>query len=153
MKILVATDGSEFSKAAIEKCCQIVAEPENTAIKIVSAYQVVVPFDIHAVSVEYSLEMERATQRQAEEFVAEAAAAIRECFPNSNIDITTQVLVGASDHVIIETAKEWNADLIVVGSHGRGFWGRVMVGSVSDSLVHHAPCSVLVVRKGERENK
>ncbi len=153
MKILVATDGSEFSKAAIEKCCQIVAEPENTTIKIVSAYQVVVPFDIHAVSVEYSLEMERATQRQAEEFVAEAAAAIRECFPNSNIDITTQVLVGASDQVIIETAKEWNADLIVVGSHGRGFWGRVMVGSVSDSLVHHAPCSVLVVRKGERENE
>ena len=37
-------------------------------------------------------------------------------------------------------------DLIVVGSHGRGFWGRLL-GSVSDGVVHHAPCSVLVVRK------
>ena len=153
MKILIATDGSEFSKAAIEKCCQIIAKPENTTIKIVSVYQVVVPLDIHAASVGYSLEMERAAERQAEDFVAEAAAVIRECFPNSNIDITTQVLVGATDQAIIEAAKEWNADLVVVGSHGRGFWGRVMVGSVSDSLVHHAPCSVLVVRKPERENE
>jgi nucleotide-binding universal stress UspA family protein len=153
MRILIATDGSEFSKAAIEKCCQIVAEPENTAIKVISVYQVVVPLDIHAASIGYSQEMEGAMRKQAEDFVAEAAAAIRACFPNSNIDVTTQVSRGVSDHAIIETAKEWNADLIVVGSHGRGFWGRVMVGSVSDSLVHHAPCSVLVVRKTERENE
>ncbi|MCB1025610.1 MAG: universal stress protein [Acidobacteria bacterium] len=55
----------------------------------------------------------------------------------------------AVDNEIVEKAKRWNADLIIVGSHGRGFWGRVMLGSISDSLVHHAPCSVLVVRKPE----
>lgn len=153
MRILIATDGSEFSKAAIEKCCQIIAEPENTRIKIVSAYQVVVPLDIHGASIAYSQEMEDATRRQAEDFVKEAADTIEACFPNSKIDVTTQVLTGASDQMIIETAKEWNADLIVVGSHGRGFWGRVMIGSDSDSLVHHAPCSVLVVRQPERENE
>lgn len=153
MKILIATDGSDFSKAAIEKCCRIIAEPENTRIKIVSAYQIIVPFDIHGASIEYSRQMEDAARGQAEDSVAEAAAAIGACFPDSTIEITTQVLTGASDQMIIETAKEWNADLIVVGSHGRGFWGRVMVGSVSDSLVHHAPCSVLVVRQPERENE
>ncbi len=151
MRILLATDGSDFSRAAIEKCCRIVAEPENTAIKIVSVYQVVVPLDIHGASIEYSQEMEDAARKQAEDFVAEAAAVIRECFSNSKIDVTTQVLAGAIDQVLIETAKGWNADLIVVGSHGRGFWGRVMVGSVSDSLVHHAPCSVLVVRTMKEE--
>ena len=50
---------------------------------------------------------------------------------------------------IIELAREWGADLIVVGSHGRGFWGRLL-GSVSTGVVHHAPCSVLVVRKREK---
>jgi len=149
MRILIATDGSDFSKAAIEKCCQIITKPEEAAIKIVSVYQVVVPLDIHTASIEYSQELEEATRRQAEEFVKEAAAAVRECFPNSNIEITTQVSVGAADQALIETAKEWNADLVVVGSHGRGFWGRILIGSVSDSLVHHAPCSVLVVRPPE----
>lgn len=63
------------------------------------------------------------------------------------------MLNGAADRAIIETAKEWEADLIVVGSHGRGFWGRLTAGSVSDSLVHHAPCSVLVARKPESFSK
>ena len=151
MRILIATDGSDFSQAAIEKCCRIVAKPEDTAIKIVSVYQVIVSLDIEAASTEHFQELEDATHKQAEDFVAQAAAAIRECFPNSNIDITTQISTGASDQVLIETAKEWNADLVIVGSHGRGFWGRMMIGSISDSLVHHAPCSVLVVRKTERE--
>ena len=153
MRILVTTDGSDFSQAAIEKCCWIVAKPEVTAIKIVSVYQVIVSLDIQAASIEYVQELEDAAHKQAEDFVAQAAAVIRECFPNSNIDITTQVPTGASDRVLIETAKEWNADLVVVGSHGRGFWGRMMVGSISDSLVHHVPCSVLVVRKTGRENE
>jgi len=54
--------------------------------------------------------------------------------------------MGAPSRMIIESATNWGADLIVVGSHGRGFWGRVMLGSVSDAILHHAPCSVLVVR-------
>lgn len=153
MKILVATDGSEFSKAAVEKCCQIIVEPNKTAVRIVSVYEIVVPIDLYGASLEYSQELERAGQKQAEEFVAGAAAVVRECFPGASIDVTTQVSVGAIDQVLIETAKEWDADLVVVGSHGRGFWGRLMIGSVSDSLVHHAPCSVLVVRKTERRDE
>lgn len=39
MKILIATDGSEFSRAAIEKCCRIVVRPENAEIKILSVYE------------------------------------------------------------------------------------------------------------------
>ncbi|MDQ3798832.1 MAG: universal stress protein, partial [Acidobacteriota bacterium] len=70
---------------------------------------------------------------------------IRERFPN--IDVTTQISTGAPDETLIEAARKWSADLIVIGSHGRGFWGRMLLGSITDALVHHAPCSVLVVRK------
>jgi nucleotide-binding universal stress UspA family protein len=47
---------------------------------------------------------------------------------------------------IIEGAKGWPADLIVIGSHGRGGVQRLLLGSVAESVVRHAPCPVLVVR-------
>ena len=46
----------------------------------------------------------------------------------------------------IEEAQNWGADLIIVGSHGYGFWSRALLGSVSNAVINHAPCSVLVVR-------
>lgn len=78
-----------------------------------------------------------------------SAARVREYFADTDLKIETEVRAGAPDQVILEIAKEWKPDLIVVGSHGRGFWGRLTLGSVSDSIIHHAPCSVLVVRKIE----
>jgi nucleotide-binding universal stress UspA family protein len=49
---------------------------------------------------------------------------------------------------IVRTAKEWPADVIVVGSHGREGVARMMLGSVAESVIHQAPCPVLVVRLG-----
>lgn len=147
MRILVATDGSDFSRAAIEKCCQIIAKPETTQLKIVSVYQDVLPVDAFPQSAEYAEQQESAGQAKAEQYAREAAALFEECFPNSGVVVTTQVSDGAPDTVMIETAKQWKADMIVVGSHGRGFLKRLLVGSVTDALVHHAPCSVLVVRR------
>lgn len=152
MRILIATDGSEFSRVAAEKCCQIIADPKNTSVKIVSVFQKVVPLDTFPTSVEYAEKLEQQARKEAEEYVAQAAAIIDGCFPNSKIDVTTEAVIGAFNQRLVEEAKEWKADLMVVGSHGRGFWGRVMLGSVSDSLVHHAPCSVLVVRTEKTES-
>jgi len=149
MRILISTDGSEFSRAAVEKCFQIIVAPENTAIKIVSVFEVLEPMDI-SISPEFSQELESSAHEKAQEFAEQAAAQIRERFPN--IDLTAQVSMGTPDRLLIEAAKQWQADLIVIGSHGRGFWGRMLLGSITDSLVHHAPCSVLVVRGTNREN-
>lgn len=147
MRILITTDGSDFSKAAVEKCCQMVVKPDETAIKIVSVYEVTLPLDVFPSPTEFSERLETSAREQAESFAEASAALIREFFPDSNIDLTTQISIGAPEQILIETAKEWNADLVVVGSHGRGFWGRMLLGSTTDALVHHAPCSVLVVRK------
>jgi nucleotide-binding universal stress UspA family protein len=147
MRILITTDGSDFSRAAVEKCCQMVVKPEETAIKIVSVYDLTLPLDVFPAPTEFSERLENSAREQAEEFARQAERIIREHFPGSNIDLTTQTAVGAPEQILIEEAKEWNADLVVVGSHGRGFWGRMLLGSTTDALVHHAPCSVLVVRK------
>jgi nucleotide-binding universal stress UspA family protein len=147
MRILITTDGSDFSKAAVEKCCQMVVKPEDTAIKIVSVYELTLPLDVFPAPTDFSEKLESSAREQAEEFAQQAAAMIRGFFPDSNIDITLEIAVGAPEQILIEEAKDWNADLVVVGSHGRGFWGRMLLGSTTDALVHHAPCSVLVVRK------
>ena len=151
MRILVSTDGSDFSRAAVEKCCEIIVAPEKTSIRIVSVFEVIESMDI-SISPEFGRELEQSARTQAEEFAAQAVARIRECLPDSNIDLSVQVSSGAPDRMLIETAREWQADLIVIGSHGRGFWGRMLLGSITDELVHHAPCSVLVVRKKNDEN-
>jgi len=147
MRILITTDGSDFSIAAVEKCCELVVEPEDTAIKIVSVYEFTLPLDVFPAPTDLSERLENSARGQAEEFAEQAAAIIRKAFPIAEIDLTIQVSMGTPGEILLATAKEWSADLIVVGSHGRGFWGRMLLGSVTDALVHHAPCSVLVVRK------
>ena len=148
MKVLIATDGSDYSKAAVAECCRIVIQPETTEITVVSAYEDAYPITAEpfALSAEYYQKIDEAVHEQAQEFVADAASDIRKHFSGKELKLTTEVLRGSPDQQIVEKAKEMKADLIVVGSHGRGFWGR-MLGSVSDGVVHHATCSVLVVRK------
>lgn len=148
MKILIATDGSEHSKAAVDECCRMIIRPADAEVLIVSAYENSYPMTAEpfAISAEYYQYLENAVREQAAGFLESAEDQIRAAFPSDSLQISTEVLRGAPAQQIIERGSEWKADVIVVGSHGRGFWGRLL-GSVSNSVVHHAPCSVLVVRK------
>jgi len=58
------------------------------------------------------------------------------------------VRYGAVVETIVREAAEWGADLLVVGSHGKGWAERVLVGSVTERLLNHLPTSVLVVPVG-----
>jgi nucleotide-binding universal stress UspA family protein len=58
------------------------------------------------------------------------------------------VPVGKPGAEIVKAAADWPADVIVLGSHGRGGVGRLLVGSVAEAVMRHAPCPVLVVRSG-----
>jgi nucleotide-binding universal stress UspA family protein len=62
--------------------------------------------------------------------------------------VATKFLIWEGDpaEAIIDAAESEGADVIVVGSHGRGALGRALIGSVSDQIVRRAPCPVLVVR-------
>lgn len=149
MKILIATDGSDFSRAAVAKCCQMLKLSENPQeIKIISVYEQMAPMaaEPFAISAQYYQEMMDLARKQCETFAADSAEQIGKILPGSNFNVETEVRLGAPARVIVDEAKDWNADLIVVGSHGRSFWGRLTLGSVSDAIVHHAPCSVLVAR-------
>lgn len=148
MRILLATEGSEFSEAAIEHCCRIFGESTDAEIKIISVYSLmVVPTEPFAVSAEYIQDIDEESHKQAAAVAARAEEQIRAGCPQTATRLSSLVVSGTPERAIVEEAEQWNADLIIVGSHGYGFWERMLLGSVSDAVVHQAPCSVLVVRK------
>ena len=156
MKILVATDGSDFSKAAIAELTNIVANPENTAFKIVSTveYPTMLASDpFIGASAEYYDAVEKAGHEQARAAAEQVETQIRLLFPEVSLNIISEAVSGSPQRVLVEEATEWGADLIVVGSHGYGFWEHALLGSVSNSVVNHAPCSVLVVRPAKAADK
>ena len=147
MKILLATDGSEFSTAAVEECKKYVESGLATEVKIVSVYEAQVPIASEPFVI--ASECYQKLTDFARDKTTDAAQRARAILMSANgdgVEITTEVEMQNPRSFIPQVARSWGADMIIVGSHGRGFWGRMALGSVSDSVVHSAPCSVLVVR-------
>lgn len=147
MKVLLATDGTKHSESAVEivKTLKLNAGDE---LKIVSVVDMAVPLaiDIYAGYLPSTSEIESAVKENTEKILGSTVQNLADFFQKKNLAITSEVLHGSPESRIVETAEEMNADLIIVGSHGYNRWERLLLGSVSDSVVHHAPCSVLVVR-------
>ena len=148
MKILLAIDDSKFSELALDACSELVNAGIVETVRILSVYEPQVPIAAEPVmiSAHYYEELIDLRQDRTEEVVKSAAARLRQGTAGVEFEITTTVELGQPASVILAKADEWTPDLIIMGSHGRGFWGRLALGSVSDAVVHNAPCSVLVTR-------
>lgn len=148
MKILLATDGSEYSKAATEEIANRLF-PANTEVRIVSAFEsysryLYAPYPVSGAE-NYSEELIFNAKKNAEEVLEIAAKLI--AGRNPDLLLTTEVLYGSPKDVILEASEAFGADLIVVGAHGQGGLERFLLGSVSQSVALHAKCSVEIVRK------
>jgi nucleotide-binding universal stress UspA family protein len=153
MKVLLPIEGSEFSMAAIRKCCELFDKSENTELEIFCAAEpAFTPSESAGLAIEYMEELQADALEKAREATASAENEVRKGYPELASRLTTKVVLGPAKRVIVEEAEDWGADLIVMGTHGYGFWKRAMLGSVSNSVVHHAPCSVLVVRPPQIQN-
>lgn len=147
MKILIATDGSDYSSAAIDECCRIFKDSADAEIEVMSVYELMVPpTEPFAVSADYVQQIDEESRAQAQKTAEKSLQQIRERYPELADKAAIKVAAGAPAQQIVEEADDWGADLIVSGSHGYGFWKRTWMGSVSNALVHNAHCSVLVVR-------
>jgi nucleotide-binding universal stress UspA family protein len=122
--ILLATDASTASVAA-----------ENQAIDLAARLEA----RLVVLSVVTGSPAARETRQLAVEAIVQRARA-------GGADATGLTWDGDAGESIVEAATAEAADLIVVGTHGRGAVGRLFLGSVSDHVVRHARCPVMVVR-------
>jgi universal stress protein A len=83
---------------------------------------------------------------------AEMAKFLSEMGLASRSGVTSEVIAGTPATAIVETAKAKGCDLIVIGTHGRTGFSHLLLGSVAESVVRHAPCPVMTVR-GPKEEK
>jgi nucleotide-binding universal stress UspA family protein len=90
----------------------------------------------------YAAEFREESLKDGQEFVRKA----EEPLTKAGYKVETAVEEGDPKSTIVEDAARWHADLIVLGSHGRKGVDRFLMGSVSDAVARHAPCSVEVVR-------
>ncbi|CAN5723736.1 universal stress protein [soil metagenome] len=148
MKILLATDGTKCSDEAVNVLSRF-SFSRDDSLKVISVIDMALPvsIDIYGGFLPPNIELEKAVKENADKILSETSERILSFLEISPNQISTEVLFGSPESRIVETAEEMKADMIVVGSHGYNSWERLLLGSVSDSVVHHAPCSVLVVRK------
>ncbi|HWP43254.1 MAG TPA: universal stress protein [Blastocatellia bacterium] len=145
MRILLATDGSQCSVAAARSIASR-PWPEATEVRVVSAVDLVVPvIEPWYGAPELIGRIERETSKLAEKAVNSA----RQILSDAGIESSESILVGNPKVSILDEAKDWDADLIVVGSHGRRGIDRALQGSVSEAVAMHAHCSVEVIRERE----
>ncbi len=147
MKILFATDGTKQSDAAAEMLRRF-ALSDGDEIKIVSVVDMAVPMaiDLYGGYLPDTSELEKTARENAAKVLARTEQLIKSHFEGRNLAVSSEVLFGSPESRIVETAEAIRPDIIVLGSHGYSRWERLLLGSVSDSVVHHAPCSVLIVR-------
>ena len=146
MRILVALDYDEtcyrvFDQAiALARATQATLNLFNALAPQTSAGSTFSPYSDGdwAADLERSREIETASSNLLKGFVEKARAA----------DIKAEFTqdTGSPGSAICQLAAAWRADLIMVGSHGRKGLSEMLLGSVSNYVAHHAPCSVLIVR-------
>jgi nucleotide-binding universal stress UspA family protein len=141
-RILLATDGSEEAELAALGAVDL-ADATDSELHVVHVG--VVP--IFLKSYPGTLGYERRLYEQIEEMSRELLRKQSWWVKAAGGTVAgTHLRMGAVDLEIVALAEELQADLIVMGSRGLGGVRRALMGSVSDSVVRHAHCPVLVVR-------
>lgn len=146
-RVLLALDGSNEAEAAermaLEICASTGSEIHILSVVETEAYR---PYPGPEFREGWEVDLERA-KHHARTFLDEHAQRIKA----EGVKVgETKLALGDADREIVRFAEGMHADLIVVGSRGLGGVRRALIGSVSDSVVRHAHCPVLVVREGSK---
>jgi nucleotide-binding universal stress UspA family protein len=151
MKILVATDDSDCSLEALHSVAKR-PWPEGSVFKVLSVEELIVldgQIAGYPLASVYPQSLLEELTTQARDRATSAVKTAREILERAGMKVLEDhtMPLGEPRAVILDTAKAWGADLIVMGSHGRRGMDRFLLGSVSEAVAIHAQCSVEVIRK------
>ncbi len=159
MKVLVAYDGSSYADTALDDLRRAGLPREAEALVVTVGDVLVTPSPSIYEIAGIALTSRRVTSAvaqvhaqasqalgEAQGLATEASRRVQSDFPDW--EVRTEALAGTPSWQLIQKAKRWKADLVVVGSQGRSALGRLLLGSVSKRVATEARCSVRVARGG-----
>ncbi len=143
MKVLVAIDDAVSAKVV----CQFVSNhkwPDDTELMLTHAVDPA-SFDLNNIAFSDLVNItETEAESDAQKLLSSLAATISWSHPKVNCQ--TQIVRGEPADSIIQLTQSWSADLLIAGSHGRSGFKKILLGSVSMTLLAKAQCSVLLVK-------
>lgn len=146
-KLLVCSDGSDHALRAAQVAAEM-AHAFGSEVVVVSVYNQpimtpgVATYKEPAVVARYEEDLRHAAQALQEEIECHTVRV----FTAQGVGSRIRQEIGHPVERIVAAACDEKADLIVMGSHGRGAFASALLGSVSDGVLHHAHCPVLIVR-------
>jgi nucleotide-binding universal stress UspA family protein len=150
MNVLIGTDGSDDAISAATRAVPLLATPDTVTVVCVTEPPAIETAGLESgfgggiASVD-EIEAERAAaETAAKDACARTAAAL-----STSAKVVQRVEFGDPGHMVCFLAEELSADVVVVGSRGRGVIKRALLGSVSTHIVHSCPCPVMVVRTND----
>lgn len=144
-QILAATDGSDNSFEALRVACRLAASNPGSKLHVITAFHALTPAAMVELTEDLPDEFKGVLHAgyAAERTLTEA----RRIVAAAGVTATFDDIQDDPTDAIIESAEKLGADLIVMGSRGEGMAKRILHGSVSTKVIHHAPCSVMVIKQ------
>ena len=140
MKYLFATDGSAVSNKALDTLSKLYKKDSDELVVVSIAHP-----DTHLFASEQeNIDLKRKANEKHTAIVNEAIQLAKETHGFNNV--TGEVLFGEPRELIIDHANRLNVDVIAMGARGLGAIQRLLLGSVSDYVLKHANCSVLIAK-------
>jgi nucleotide-binding universal stress UspA family protein len=145
-KILVPVDGSEPSQLGLEHAIRL-AKEQKAALRLLHVvHDYLIAQGRHGMGV--AADLRRELQERGQAVLKDSAALARQ----QGVEADTQCVdapLGPVGEVIVDCAREWGADLIVIGTHGRRGIRRLVMGSDAEHVIRTATVPVLLLREAK----
>ncbi len=148
MKVLIPIDGSENSRLALSEIARRKWN-EGDEVKIIHIVESPIPVtDMMGVNAEINRDIHNENVDKGRKMLNEAEKTLND--ESESLKVTSEVITAQPFHSaaqeIVNQAGSESADLVVMGSRGMNKWKTLFLGSVSQAVIQHAPCSVAIVR-------
>lgn len=140
--VLVPVDGSSQAKKAFDYVLEEIPDPQITLLHVINPVSAIAYADDEY----FDMEAYRKEEQRRRDSVEEMFDEYRDQAAERGLELETEITRGKPAGRILETVENRGVDHIVMGSHGRSGVGRVLFGSVAETVTRRSPVPVTVVR-------
>jgi nucleotide-binding universal stress UspA family protein len=147
-RVLFTTDGSQFAERALTTALGL-AQQCSAELRVVTVVENPVFYGVPEATALYDADFYRSLSTELEKLAKAALERAEAAAEKAGVPVSTTVRHGTPGDEVIAEARQWGADVVVLSTHGRSGLARLLLGSVANNVVNHAPCPVLLCRLGD----